>query len=96
MRDETRIRDFDPWLLLTVFSISALGILEIYSATHTNALAGMHWKQMGWVALGLMWFCSISCVMSVFSSLAAFSVSLIAKVNLAQVVDPKGLHSREV
>jgi len=54
MRDETRIRDFDPWLLLTVFSISALGILEIYSATHNNALAGMHWKQMGWVALGLV------------------------------------------
>jgi rod shape determining protein RodA len=54
MREEARIRDFDIWLVLTVFSISALGILEIYSATHNNALAGMHWKQLGWVALGVV------------------------------------------
>jgi rod shape determining protein RodA len=54
MHDETRIRDFDIWLLLIALSISALGILEIYSATHNNALAGMHWRQLGWVALGVV------------------------------------------
>jgi len=54
MHDETRIRDFDIWLLLIALSISALGILEIYSATRNNALAGMHWRQLGWVALGVV------------------------------------------
>jgi rod shape determining protein RodA len=53
MREETKIRDFDFWMLFLALGISALGILEIYSATHNNALAGMHWRQLGWVALGV-------------------------------------------
>lgn len=47
-------RDFDWWLLAIVLAICSIGILEIYSATQNTTLAGMHWRQMGWVALGLV------------------------------------------
>jgi len=53
MKERSQTRDFDWWLLLIVLSICALGILEIYSATHSSLLAGMHWRQMWWVGLGL-------------------------------------------
>jgi rod shape determining protein RodA len=53
LKERSQTRDFDWWLLLIVLSICALGILEIYSATHSSLLAGMHWRQMWWVGLGL-------------------------------------------
>lgn len=54
MHNEGRIRDFDGWLVLIALAISALGVVEIYSATQKTALAGMHWKQLGWILLGLV------------------------------------------
>lgn len=54
MKEKTHIRDFDWWLLLLALGICALGVLEIYSATRNTQLAGMHMRQMGWVALGLV------------------------------------------
>jgi len=54
MRDETRTRDFDFWLLLIALGICALGLVEIYSATQNTHLAGMHWRQLGWIALGVL------------------------------------------
>jgi len=54
MKEKTHIRDFDWWLLLLALSICALGVLEIYSATRNTQLAGMHWRQMWWIALGLV------------------------------------------
>jgi rod shape determining protein RodA len=54
MKEETKIRDFDFWVLLLALAISGLGILEIYSATHNNNLAGMHLRQLGWVGLGVV------------------------------------------
>ncbi|MBI1750634.1 MAG: rod shape-determining protein RodA [Acidobacteria bacterium] len=53
MREANKIRDFDWTLLLLVLSICSMGIIEIYSATRANALAGMHWKQFWWVVIGL-------------------------------------------
>ena len=53
MNQSTGIRDYDWWLLTIVLAICSMGVLEIWSATHTTLLAGMHWKQIGWIALGL-------------------------------------------
>ena len=53
MKEERKIWDFDLWLVLIALAISGLGILEIYSATHNNNLAGMHLRQLGWVGLGV-------------------------------------------
>jgi len=52
MLERSRTRDFDWWLLLMVVGICALGVLDIYYATHSGDLAGMHWKQLAWIALG--------------------------------------------
>jgi rod shape determining protein RodA len=54
MRDVTGTRDYDWWLLAVMSMICALGVLEIYSATHGSSLAGMHMKQVRWLAVGFI------------------------------------------
>jgi rod shape determining protein RodA len=54
MKEGVSIRDYDWWLLATAFSICGIGVLEIWSATHTSKLAGMHIHQLYWIALGVV------------------------------------------
>jgi len=54
MRQGASIRDYDWWLLAIAFSICSIGLLEIWSATHTGQLAGMQWKQLSWILLGVV------------------------------------------
>jgi len=49
-------RDYDWWLIAILMAICALGVLEIYSATHASGgLEGMHYKQIRWLVFGLKW-----------------------------------------
>lgn len=48
------IRDLDWPLLLITLSISALGVLQIYSATHETIWKDAWWKQIIWIAAGLL------------------------------------------
>jgi rod shape determining protein RodA len=50
-------RDLDWPLLIITLSICALGVLQIYSATHDTRWRDAWWKQVIWVliAMGLMW-----------------------------------------
>ena len=41
MKDRPRVQDFDWPLLAIAGTISALGVLEIYSSTHASAMAAM-------------------------------------------------------
>lgn len=52
MKDSPSIHDFDWTLLAIVGAISAIGVLEIYSSTHASAMAGLHWRQLLWIAIG--------------------------------------------
>src|SRR5262250_3453690 len=54
MKEATTTRDYDWWLLAIVAAICALGVVEIYSATHGSALAGMHSKQIRWLVIGFV------------------------------------------
>ncbi|HJZ62810.1 MAG TPA: FtsW/RodA/SpoVE family cell cycle protein, partial [Candidatus Acidoferrum sp.] len=54
MRDAPGSRDYDWWLIAIVAAICALGVLEIYSATHGSSLAGMHNKQLRWLVVGFI------------------------------------------
>ena len=54
MNEGTTTRDYDWWLLAIVAAICALGVLEIYSATHGSALVGMHSKQIRWLVIGFV------------------------------------------
>lgn len=54
MKRYISFRDFDWLLLLYVLIICALGIVEIYSATHSTKFAGAHIRQIYWVCGGLV------------------------------------------
>src|SRR6202051_4955672 len=55
MRDTAAgTRDYDWWLLGILATICALGVFEIYSATRGSSLAGMHMKQVRWLAIGFV------------------------------------------
>jgi len=52
MKDAPGTRDYDWWLLAILATICALGVIEIYSATHGSALDGMYMKQVRWIVVG--------------------------------------------
>jgi rod shape determining protein RodA len=54
VKDRPQVQDFDWTLLAIVFAISGLGVLEIYSSTHASSMVGMQWKQMIWIAAGIV------------------------------------------
>jgi rod shape determining protein RodA len=54
VKNRPQIHDFDWILLALVGAISGLGVLEIYSSTHASAMAGMQWKQLMWIAIGIL------------------------------------------
>lgn len=53
MKNHPHVQDFDWILLAIVGAITGLGVLEIYSSTHASAMAGMQWKQLMWIAIGI-------------------------------------------
>jgi len=52
MKEAPGTRDYDWWLLAIVAAICALGVIEIYSATHGSVLVGMHTRQIRWIIIG--------------------------------------------
>jgi rod shape determining protein RodA len=54
MKDRPRVQDFDWPLLGIVGVICLVGVLEIYSSTHSSAMAGMQWKQLVWIGIGIV------------------------------------------
>ncbi|MDQ1406596.1 MAG: rod shape determining protein RodA, partial [Acidobacteriaceae bacterium] len=52
MKDAPGTRDYDWWLLAILAAICAVGVIEVYSATHGSSLAGMHLKQVRWLIIG--------------------------------------------
>src|ERR1700688_1362084 len=60
MKDGVGVRDYDWWLLTVIFSICGVGVVEIWSATHASHLAGMHWKQLSWIAMGVVFMMLLS------------------------------------
>jgi rod shape determining protein RodA len=54
MKDRPRTQDWDWPLLGIIGAISTLGVLEVYSSTHASAMAGMQWKQLMWIGIGLV------------------------------------------
>jgi rod shape determining protein RodA len=60
MKDAPGTRDYDWWLLAILAAICALGIIEIYSATHGSSLAGMQNKQLRWLVIGFILMFALS------------------------------------
>src|SRR5438105_12837497 len=51
------IKDFDWTMFFVVMIVSGLGVLQIFSATHDTVWQGSWWKQVIYIAAGilLMW-----------------------------------------
>jgi len=60
VKDAPGTRDYDWWLLAILAAICALGVIEIYSATHGSALAGMQMKQVRWLGVGIVLMFALS------------------------------------
>jgi len=60
MKDAPGTRDYDWWLLAILATICALGVIEIYSATHGSSLAGMQNKQLRWLLVGFVLMFALS------------------------------------
>src|SRR5260370_11892340 len=61
MKESQGIREYGWWLLALVFTICALGVMEIYSATHYRSqFAGMHTKQLRWILIGTVLMFALS------------------------------------
>jgi rod shape determining protein RodA len=48
------LRDFDWLMLILAFAICALGVLQIFSATHETHYADAWWKQVIWILAGFV------------------------------------------
>ena len=88
MKESGGIRDYDGWLVAIVLAICGMGVLEIYSATHSSHLAGMHWRQFWWIVLGAVLMLVLSRVdyhAILDQAPALYMVSLVALVAVLAV-----------
>ncbi len=53
MKDRPSVNDFDWPLMAIAAAICTIGFLEIYSSTHASAMAGMQWRQLIWIGIGI-------------------------------------------
>jgi len=60
VKDRPHVHEFDWTLMAIVGAICAIGVLEIYSSTHASGMAGLQWKQLMWIGIGLVGMLVIS------------------------------------
>ena len=56
------IRDLDWPLLFLTLALCALGVLEIFSATHGTEWSDAWWKQLVWISAGLVILLIVSAI----------------------------------
>ena len=62
MAQHRSLRDADWGLLIMAFAICSLGVLQIYSATHDTLWHDAWWKQIIWIAAGVVLFCVVTLI----------------------------------
>ncbi|MFH0924821.1 MAG: rod shape-determining protein RodA [bacterium] len=53
MIDRRLLKNFDWSMMVLTLITSAVGVILIYSATHTNKYNQLYWKQIHWIGVGL-------------------------------------------
>ncbi len=90
-------RDLDWPLLVITLVICALGVLQIFSATHDTQYRDAWWKQMIWIfiGLGLMWVTTSVDYHTLLAQVPViYSVSIVALARNLFVVGEVVFHSR--
>src|SRR5437016_12493924 len=86
------IRDFDWLMFVLALAICALGVLQIFSATHDTTWTDVWWKQVVWILAGfvVMWVATVIdyhtllnhtplfYVLSVLTLIATFAIGMTA------------------
>ena len=90
------IRDFDWGLLIVALTICAMGVLQIFSATHDTPWRDAWWKQIVWVFAGfiLMWIATTIDYHALLGQVPAFYVLAVATLLATFVVGEKVFGSR--
>ncbi len=90
------IKDLDWFLLIVTLAICALGVLQIYSATHGTKFEDAWWKQIIWIALGLglMWLVASVDYHTLLGQVGFFYVSTVAALAFTVLVGVRIFGSR--
>src|SRR5579859_7295977 len=90
------IRDLDWLMVITSLFISALGVLQIYSATRDTSWKSAWWKQIVFVAVGLvlMWLIAVVDYHSLMGRVPALYLLSIATLLAVLFVGAKVFGSR--
>ncbi len=82
------IKDLDWFLLVVTLAICALGVLQIYSATHGTKFEDAWWKQIIRIGLGLglMWLVASVDYHTLLGQVGFFYVSTVAALAFTVLV----------
>src|SRR5256885_5813920 len=90
------LRDLDWVLVIIAVAISAMGVLQIYSATHDTMWKSAWWKQIIFVAVGLllMWLVAAIDYHSLMGRVPAMYLASIVTLLAVLVIGTKVFGSR--
>ncbi len=89
------IKDFDWTMFFVVMIICALGVLQIFSATHDTVWEGSWWKQMLFIAAGifLMWITTSMDYHALMSHVYPLYIASVVLLILVLAVGKTAFHS---
>jgi len=90
------LRDFDWPMIVLAGAISALGVLQIYSATQNTDISSVWWKQVVWIIGGLvvMWFATLIDYHTLLGQVPLFYGAAVLTLIATDAVGMTAFHSR--
>lgn len=94
--DWRAMRDLDWLMILIALALSALGVLQIYSATHETKFLNVWWRQIIYIVAGLvlMWFISTISYHTLLRQVPAYYAITIGLLVVAVIFGTKLFGSR--
>ena len=90
------LRDFDWSMMILACAICALGVLQIFSATHDSDWAGVWWKQVIWILAGfaVMWIATLVDYHTLLGQVPILYAVSVATLIATQVIGMTAFHSK--
>src|SRR5579864_41967 len=90
------LRDFDWPMIVLADAICALGVLQIFSATHDTEAYSVWWKQLVWIVAGLilMWFATLIDYHTLLGQVPVLYVISVVTLLATDVMGMTSLHAR--
>ena len=96
MHSYRSLRDLDWPMLILACAICALGVLQIFSATHDTSWGGVWWKQVVWVIAGFiaLWFATLIDYHTLLGQIPILYIASVATLIGTFVFGMTAFHSR--